>query len=99
MGKLHKLGNKYDFAGKALKKAIGKDTYDEIHPLSTQVDTAYEAKLASEQALKDAQDPEKNPVIPIADEEEIERARRRRSARRGGGRASTVLNDDNRLGG
>lgn len=39
------------------------------------------------------------PVIPLPDEDEIERVRRRRAARRGGGRASTVLSDDDRMGG
>jgi len=38
-------------------------------------------------------------VIPLPDEDELERVRRRRNARRGGGRASTVLSDENRLGG
>lgn len=38
-------------------------------------------------------------VIPLPDEDELEKVRRRRAARRGGGRASTVLSDDNRLGG
>jgi len=36
-------------------------------------------------------------VIPLADEEELARSRRRQ--RRGGGRASTVLTEDERLGG
>lgn len=38
-------------------------------------------------------------VIPLPDEDELERVRRKRNARRGGGRASTILSDDNRLGG
>lgn len=40
---------------------------------------------------------EEERVIPLADEEELERIRRRKG--RGGGRASTVLTDDERLGG
>lgn len=36
-------------------------------------------------------------VIPLPDEEELERQRRRKS--RGGGRASTVLTNDEKLGG
>lgn len=36
-------------------------------------------------------------VIPLADEEELARVRRRQ--RRSGGRASTVLTDDEKLGG
>jgi hypothetical protein len=38
-------------------------------------------------------------VIPLADEEELERVRRRRAARRAGGRSSTILSDDDSLGG
>jgi hypothetical protein len=38
-------------------------------------------------------------VVPLPDEEELDRVRRRRNARRSGGRASTVLSDDSRLGG
>lgn len=38
-------------------------------------------------------------VIPIPDEDELERVRRRRAARRTGGRNSTVLSDDDGLGG
>ena len=40
---------------------------------------------------------EEEKVIPLPDEEELERIRRRKG--RGGGRASTVLTDDERLGG
>jgi hypothetical protein len=96
MGKLHKKIKKYSPMAQIEQKVLGKDTYDQLHPLGTQAESAYDAKVESEQALKDV---EAEPVIPMADEEEIERARRRRSARRGGGRASTVLSDDNRLGG
>lgn len=38
-------------------------------------------------------------TIPLPDEDELERVRRKRAARRTGGRSSTVLTDDNRLGG
>jgi hypothetical protein len=44
-------------------------------------------------------DPGETATIPLPDEEELERARRKRNAKRGGGRASTVLTDDERLGG
>lgn len=40
---------------------------------------------------------EEEEVIPLADEEELKRARRRQ--RSSGGRASTVLTDDEKLGG
>jgi hypothetical protein len=41
------------------------------------------------------------PVIPMADEEEIRRNKRRGTAARGGGRAATILTggDQDRLGG
>lgn len=38
-------------------------------------------------------------VIPLPDEDELERVRRRRAAKRAGGRSSTVLSDDDGLGG
>ncbi len=91
MGKLHKTLKKLDPL-----YHIDKDLFDETHPLGTQAESAYDAKKASEKALKEA---EEAPVIPLADEEELGRARRRRAARRSGGRASTVLSDENRLGG
>ena len=42
-------------------------------------------------------EPEEEKVIPLPDEEELERIRRRKG--RGGGRASTVLTSDEKLGG
>lgn len=44
-------------------------------------------------------DPGETTTIPLPDEDELERVRRKRNARRTGGRASTVLTDDDRLGG
>lgn len=38
------------------------------------------------------------PVMPMADEEELARVRRRQNSRRGGGRASTVLTNEDRMG-
>lgn len=38
------------------------------------------------------------PVMPMADEEEIKRSKRRTASARGGGRASTIFTDSDRLG-
>jgi hypothetical protein len=38
------------------------------------------------------------PVMPMADEEEIKRNKRRTASARGGGRASTIFTDGDRLG-
>lgn len=98
MGRLHKNVRKYSLGQKAGDAILGKDTMDDIHVMGSQVENAYDTKKAAEKALKDAEEnPE--PVVPLPDEDEIERVRRRRNARRGGGRASTVLTDDSRLGG
>lgn len=86
MGKLHKEAKKLNLS----YHVLDKDTFEATHPLGTQAEAAYDAKKASEKALKEA---EEAPVIPMPDEEEIARVRRRRSARRGGGRESTVLTD------
>jgi hypothetical protein len=106
MGKLYKLKKNYldklSPMGSTTRAILGDKKMDEItettHPLGVQAETAYDAKRASEKALKDAEEnPE--PVVPLPDEEELDRVRRRRNARRSGGRASTVLSDDSRLGG
>jgi c-di-GMP-binding flagellar brake protein YcgR len=96
MGRLHKNVRKYSLGQKAGDAIIGKDNMDAIHVLGSQAEASYDAKKASEKALKDA---EHEPVIPLPDEEQIERVRRRRNARRGGGRASTVLSDSAGYGG
>lgn len=98
MGRLHKNVRKYSLGQKAGDAILGKQTMDDIHVLGSQVEGAYDARKASEKALKEAEEnPE--PVVPLPDEEAIDRVKRRRNARRGGGRASTVLTDDSRLGG
>jgi hypothetical protein len=98
MGKLHKMVRKYSLGQRAGDAIIGKDNMDSIHVLGSQAEASYDARKASEKALKDAEEnPE--PVVPLPDEEELDRVRRRRNARRSGGRASTVLSDDSRLGG
>lgn len=92
MGKLHKT----------LKQLspvyhLDHEVYDELHPMGTQAETAYDAKVASEKALKEA---ENQPTIPLPDEEELARVRRRENARRrGSGRSSTVYGDSDSMGG
>lgn len=98
MGRLHKNVRKYSLGQRAGDAIIGKDNMDSIHVMGSQVENAYDAKKAAEKALKDAEDnPE--PVVPLPDEEELDRVKRRRNARNSGGRASTVLSDESRLGG
>lgn len=87
MGRLHKNVKKYSLGSRAAQSILGKDTYESLHPLGESAEAAYDSKKASEKALKDAAE---KPVIPVPDEEALERARRKRNAR-GGGRASTVM--------
>jgi hypothetical protein len=96
MGSLHKKLKKFSPGARLEREVMGDKTFDQLHPLGTQAESAYDAAKASEQALKEV---ENQPVIPLADEDELERVRRRRNARRGGGRSSTVLTDDDKLGG
>jgi hypothetical protein len=93
---IHKKIKKYSPGAWLERKTLGEKTFNDLHPMGTQAEMAYDAAKASEQALKEA---ENQPVIPLADEDELARVRRRRAARRGGGRNSTVLSDENRLGG
>jgi hypothetical protein len=46
----------------------------------------------------DASAQAEDPVMPMADEEEIKRSKRRSASARGGGRASTIFTDSDRLG-
>lgn len=91
MGRLHKNVRKYSLGQKAGDAILGKKTMDDIHVMGGSAEAAYDANKASEKAIKEAAN---QPVIPMADEEELERVRRRRNARRSGGRASTVLTDE-----
>lgn len=95
MGSLHKKLKKYSPGAATERAVLGDDTFDQLHPLGTQAESAYDASKAAEAAAADA---EKQAAIPLPDEEELERQRRRRNSRRGGGRASTVLSDEDRLG-
>ena len=95
MGKFQKMAKKYSPGQRVKIAAMGESTYDQLHPLGSQAEAAYDAKKAAQKAATMA---ENEPVIPLPDEEELARIRRRRNARRGGGRASTVLTDEDRLG-
>jgi hypothetical protein len=73
---------------------LQQDTFDDTHPLGTEVENQYDARKEAEAA---ATAEANKPVIPLPDEEELARVRRRRS-RRGTGRSSTVLTDQERFG-
>lgn len=97
MAKLHsnikKLVTKTDLIQVAHRKIVGEEkydkTYDKFHPLGTQAVEAREAKKAAEQELADVQEEK---VMPIADDEELTRAKRKALARRQSlGRSSTIL--------
>lgn len=90
MGKLHKTTKKYSIG----RRVIGEKTFDDIHPIGASMEKQYDAtKAAERQAAAIANES----AIPLPDEEELARQRRRKG--RGGGRASTVLTDDEKLGG
>lgn len=95
MGSLHKKAKK-GLAGSIVRGIVGEKTFDDFHPLGTQYEQQYDATKAAEQAAKDVANQK---AIPLADEDALERERRRRNSGRRGGRASTVLTDDDRLGG
>lgn len=93
MGKLHKIAKKFD----ASYYLLDKDTFNSVHPLGTQAETAYDQAKAAEKAAKAA---ESEPVIPLPDEDAINRDARRRAAKRTGtGRASTFMSSDYGFGG
>lgn len=88
MGKLHKNIKKYSLSQKLERKVLGKKTYDSAHFLGTSAEAAYDARKDAERAAADAAN---QPIMPIADEEELQRSRKKRLARRNRGRASTIL--------
>jgi hypothetical protein len=94
MGKLHKTLKKYSPGARLERETLGDKTFDQLHPLGTQTEAAYDAAKASEKALAEAE-----AVIPIPDEEELARQRRRANARRRGSSSSNVYTEDDRLGG
>lgn len=91
MGKLYRSHSKYTLSGNALRGALGKKTYDEIHPLGAGIEQQEKAADAAGQAAQDAANEK---AIPLPDEDELARLRRRRAAKRTGGRDSTVLASD-----
>lgn len=91
MGRLHKTIKKHDPSQKLERKILGKKNYDSVHPLGTSAEAAYDATKAAERAATDAANA---PVMPIADDEELQRSRKKRLARRNRGRASTILASD-----
>lgn len=95
MGKLHKKWRGASLLGNVLDKK----TYQDIHPIGTQAEAAYDLKKDQEKALKELEAEPAKDVIPMPDEEELARARRRRNARMRGGRASTSLAQDEGFGG
>lgn len=93
MAKLHRFVSRSP-GDWALKKVVGKKTYDDIHPIGTSMVQQANAADAAEKAAADAAN---QPTIPLPDEEELARIRRRRT-RRGTGRESTILSDSDTFG-
>jgi predicted nucleic acid-binding protein len=99
MGSLHKKLRKYSPGAMLEQAVLGRKTFDQLHPLGTQAEVAYDAANAAEKALEEVEQVDQaKPVAPLPDEEELARIRRRR-ARKSGGRSSTILSDDETLGG
>lgn len=88
MGKLHSNIKKYSLSQKLTRKILGDKNYDKAHFLGTSAVAARDARKAAERAATDAAN---QPIMPIADEEELERSRKKRLSRRNRGRASTIL--------
>ena len=88
MTQLHKTINK--MAPKELRSPLDKKIAKENIRTHQSLDRTFSPDIPT--TLEE-------PVMPIADEEELARVARRRNSRRGGGRAATVLTDDgDRLG-
>lgn len=95
MGSLYKKLKKYSPGARLEQAIVGKKNFDALHPLGASAEATYDAANAAEKAVKEI---EAEPVIALPDEEELSRIRRRR-ARKSGGRSSTILSDDETLGG
>lgn len=91
MAKLHQNISKYSLSQQANKKIFGKKAYDTAHFMGTNAVKQRDATMAAERAKTDA---ENAPVMPIADDEELQRAKRKGLSRRNRGRASTILGSD-----
>jgi hypothetical protein len=95
MGAIHKKAKKLN----PLSHILDKDTFDALHPMGTQAEAQYDAQKAAEKQLKEMEaNPEKD-VIPLPDEEDIERLRRRKARRGSSTRANTVFSTDEGFGG
>lgn len=88
MAKLHQNIQKYDLSQKLTKKVIGKKAYDTAHFMGTMAVKQRDAARAAERAKNEI---ENAPVMPIADDEELQRNKRKNLSRRNRGRASTIL--------
>jgi len=90
MAKLHKKA-KQGLAGTIVRGVVGDKTFDEAHPLGTSTVEAYDARKDAERAATAAAN---EPVMPIADEDELRRSKKKMLSRRNRGRASTILGND-----
>ena len=82
---------------KSVRKRIPKELVD---PINKKV---MDENISTHESLNRRMNPQMpsagdEPVMPMADEEEIKRNRRRTASARGGGRASTIFTDNDRLG-
>ena len=82
---------------RSAKKIIPKETVD---PINKKV---MDENISTHESLNRRMNPEMptgedEPVMPMADEEEVKRNKRRTASSRGGGRASTIFTDSDRLG-
>ena len=91
MGKLHQNISKFSLSQQFHKKLVGKKTYDTAHFLGTNAVKQRDAAIAANNAKEAAAN---EPIMPIADDEELARAKRKSLARRNRGRASTILSSD-----
>jgi hypothetical protein len=90
MAKLYKF-SKQEPTHAAFRKAVGDETFNQLHPIGSSLEQQADAADAASKAAADAAS---KPTIPLPDEDELARIRRRRAARRTGGRDSTVLTGD-----
>lgn len=91
MAKLHSNVKKYDPTQKLLRKTLGDKNYDKAHFLGTSAVASRDARKAAERAARDAAN---EPIMPIADEEELRRNKKKMLSRKNRGRASTILASD-----
>jgi hypothetical protein len=90
MGKLHSNAKK-SFAGRGIRRITGDKLFDQAHFLGTAAVKQRDATKAAERAATDAAN---EPIMPIADDDELQRSKRKMLSRRNRGRASTILAND-----